>query len=646
MVIAVLLAVPAAPLSAATPRTFYVDCAGGNDAYAGTSTSQAWRTLPKANGASLSPGDALLLKRGCTWTGPLKAVWTGNAALPIRIGAYGSGELPRIQNARDNVDITGSYLIIENLFTRADAPSYDSGCANARAGWRVGFRFRSGASYNTLRYSQANELYHGILLGSGTHHNRVLNNTLRNNNMKSEDPDSDAGGNGIVIAGDDNEIAYNDVSGSDVCSRWFSGRDGAAFEVYGGQRNVIHHNSAWDNNNFLELGNSRSADTTVAYNRVTSSLRLANFLVTRGSGSSYGPVARTSVYNNSAYLTGSESYAIQCTGGCGPSILTFKNNIVWSQDRIGYADAAFDEGNNIYWRSDGAPKVWFPTSSSSRKVDPRFASPSTRDLHVTSASPAIDRGTMESVSRGFVTDMDGEAVPSGNGVDIGVDERAVASVAPAPAPTTLARDAFGRSIADGWGSADVGGRYALIGPASDYDVVSGVGTIRVSGPGVSSGGLLTSVRTRDVDSTFRVRTDRAPTGSGQYAYLAVRRVDSLTEYRIKLRFASSGAVFVQGSRVTGGRETTLGTEVSAGFTHSPGSFVWVRAQITGANPTTLRIRAWRDGSTQPSSWQYTQADSTAALQQSGDMGLRVYVSSGAERQPVTYGFDDWVVTTP
>jgi hypothetical protein len=34
------------------------------------------------------------------------------------------------------------------------------------------------------------------------------------------------------------------------------------------------------------------------------------------------------------------------------------------------------------------------------------------------------------------------------------------------------------------------------------------------------------------------------------------------------------------------------------------------------------------------------------LQQSGGLGLRMYVSSGAEDQAVTYGFDDWVVTTP
>ncbi len=417
-----LIAVSSVGTFAATPRTYYVDCSGGNDAYAGTATTTAWRSLVKANGATLAPGDSLLLRRGCTWTGPLKVKWVGTVIQPIRIGAYGSGELPKIQNHYDNVDITGSHLIIENLFARADAPTYDSGCQNARAGWRVGFRFRSGAAYNTLRYSRADDLYAGAFLSSGSHHNRVMYNRFSNNNMKSADVASDAGAIGIDIAGDDNEIAYNAISGSDACSRWFGGRDGSAISIFGGQRNSIHHNDAWENNNFIEFGHSRSSDTIVAYNKVGSTLKIATFLVTRGASDYYGPVARTRAYNNTAYLTGSSAYAIQCGGGCGPGILTFKNNVVWSEDRIGYADAAFDESNNIYWKSNGAPKIYFPISSTSRRANPSFVNVRTWDFRLAAGSPGIDAGTIESVNRGFTRDFGGDAVPLGAGVDIGMDE--------------------------------------------------------------------------------------------------------------------------------------------------------------------------------------------------------------------------------
>lgn len=415
--------VPSIGVSAATPRTFYVDCANGNDNYAGTSASSPWRTLAKANAASLLPGDALLLKRGCTWTGPLKAKWVGTASQRIRIGAYGSGSPPTIQNYYDNVDITGSHLLIEDLRTRADAPAYDSGCQNARAGWRTGFRFRSGAAYNTLRYSAANELYVGAYLGSGSHHNRIVNNTFTNNNMKDANVNSDAGAAAIEIYGDDNEISYNAISGSDVCSRWFGGRDGSAVSIFGGQRNYVHHNDAWENNNFIEFGHSRSSDTTVAYNKVASSLRIATFLVTRGPADHYGPVARTRAYNNSVYLSGSKAYAIICGGGCGPGILVFKNNIVWSEDIVGYADAAFGESNNIYWRANGAPKVYFPMGPGSRKVDPKFVGLTAWNFRLAAGSPAIDAGTMESLSLGLTLDFWGDPVPAGAAVDIGMDER-------------------------------------------------------------------------------------------------------------------------------------------------------------------------------------------------------------------------------
>src|SRR3954463_10201998 len=95
--------------AAAASTTYYVDCSAGNDGAAGKGTgNQAWKTLPRANQATLAPGDRLSLKAGCTWTGPLIAKWKGTAAAPITIGTYGSGAAPEIVNAHDIVQITGS----------------------------------------------------------------------------------------------------------------------------------------------------------------------------------------------------------------------------------------------------------------------------------------------------------------------------------------------------------------------------------------------------------------------------------------------------------------------------------------------------------------------------------------------------------
>ena len=641
LVVALALSLSIAPPAAAVgPVTYYVDCSAGNDAWAGTATTTAWRSLTRANQATLAPGDSLLLKRGCTWTGPLDVKWSGTSTLPVHIGAYGTGALPRIQNAHENVMITASNVIIENIFTRSDPVTYDTGCQNWPAGWRVGFRFTSGASYDTLRYSEADNQYVGIMVEGTAHNNRILNNTLINNNMKDPNFSSDAGAVGISLMGTSNEVAYNAISGSDMCSELY-GRDGAAVEVYGGSWNRIHHNVATQNNNFTELGKVPASDNTYAYNKITSSLTTANFLVTRGGSTSYGPVYRTKVLNNTVYLSGSQAYAVQCTGGCSSSILSMRGNIIWSQDRIGYADAAFDEGNNLYWKSDGAPKVWFPISSTSKKADPRFVDLAASNLRLQSTSPAINAGGVAALNLGYVVDLDGVAVPQGAAPDMGAYEAG----APVASVTTASiSDHFGRTTTGGWGSADVGGAYTLVGTAADFATGNGVGTIRLGAPATDRGAfLLGGGAYTSLDVSARISRTAVATGSGEFAYLVVRRVNASTEYRAKVRFAANGGVYLQPTRVTSGVETSLGSgEIRvSGLSPAVGSFIWLHASFSGTNPTTIRMRAWADGSTEPTSWQVSLTDSTAALQVAGTVGVRAYLSASATNAPVTLIFDDF-----
>jgi hypothetical protein len=408
------------PIPTSTPRptsgaSYFVDCAMGSDGNTGTSEAAAWQSLARANNASLAPGDDLLLKRGCVWTGPLVLTRSGTVDRPISVGAYGSGALPIIQNATSaNVQVYGSYVVVGQIEARATNPDrIEAGCNNQPVGYRLGFRFYSGAAFDTLEDVVASGNTHGVQVDWGAHHMRILRSDLHHNIMMRVDTpggDDDAGATGVLLLGDDNEVAYNSIHENRACSYDY-GTDGGAVEVYGSSRNRIHHNRSWANDIFSELGteSGHSADSnTYAYNVSSNEW----FLTTRGGGT-FGPVTATRVYNSVAYGGG-----VTCYAGCGPSILTLENDIIWSGSPLD-VDHSFNEGYNIYF--GGPPNI--AISSTSRFIDPQFVNPDGGDFHVASTSPAINAGTDESVKAGFTVDVDGRAVPQGSAVDIGAYER-------------------------------------------------------------------------------------------------------------------------------------------------------------------------------------------------------------------------------
>lgn len=418
--------------------TYYLDCVNGDDRNKGTSPTQAWKTLDKVNDKSftLKRGENLLLKRGCSWTGPLLVRWSGTADQPITIGAYGSGDLPIIKNSTDkgnpnNVDISASYVVVEYLHTMAKVERRDSSCANQAIGHTVGFNISSESRYVTVRNSKAEKHTHAVRLRSGSRRSKLLYNEFINNTMMEtldKAGNNDSGAAAIVVQGDDNEIAYNRIDGHDACSYDY-GRDGSAVEIYGGKRNYIHHNTAHNNNTFTELGQKGSEDNTFAYNLVTADIPKAQFVVTRGGDSNRGPVLRTNVVHNTVYLTHGESFAVNCDGTCGANILALKNNIIWSNGTIGYIDSTgAQESNNVFWHSGGKGKIriFFPTPEdrdrTSKIADPRFVDAAKGDFRLRSDSPAIDMGV--EYNAGFKTsyDLAGNLIPQGGKLDAGAYE--------------------------------------------------------------------------------------------------------------------------------------------------------------------------------------------------------------------------------
>jgi hypothetical protein len=59
--------------------------------------STAWRTTARVSGHSFLPGDTIRFRRGSACSGMLWPKGSGSAAAPIRLDAWGTGPLPKIQ---------------------------------------------------------------------------------------------------------------------------------------------------------------------------------------------------------------------------------------------------------------------------------------------------------------------------------------------------------------------------------------------------------------------------------------------------------------------------------------------------------------------------------------------------------------------
>ena len=380
------LALPLSTSHAAGATTYYVSPAG-SDSNNGTSPGSAIQSLGRASGLQLNPGDQVLLQRGASFSGKL-AVWrSGNAGAPITIGAYGSGNKPVVTG--DCLEVGGSYITMTDLHV-----AY----CNSNGIWTDG-------TGNVVTNVEATHNVHGIDVGEHAKNTKVTRNYLHHNDrMAPNTPGTfdDYGAVGVVVQGDNTEVAYNTITDNWAASADF-GTDGSAVEIYGGIGTLVHHNTASNNRTFTELGNNRSADTTYAYNQVTSSLRDTEFLITRGDADYFGPVRGTVAVNNSVKLTGANSLGFSCYAGCTPAYFTLYNNVLDVAGRIGYLEGSMSGGNNVYWRgSMGALQLM----NGDRYMDPQFKG---SRLVPSAHSPLVDAGRPSPMKKDL------------NGVRVGVD---------------------------------------------------------------------------------------------------------------------------------------------------------------------------------------------------------------------------------
>lgn len=194
-------------------------------------------------------------------------------------------------------------------------------------------------------------------------------------------------------------------------------------------------------------------------------------------------------------------------------------------------------------------------------------------------------------------------------------------------------DQFARTSTSTFGTSPGGGNWSNSGSDALYTVSSGVGQISCDLANTSRHATIIDTLT-DVDVTARVTIATLPSGAASSVGLSFGYTDSNNHNRARLIVTTAGAVQLALEKEVASTTTTLGSATQVGTGFVGGEWWRIRAQRTG---TTIRCRAWKDGTAEPTTWLHsiTEVDNPT-----GRVGFRALASIGSTGLPRTIQVDD------
>ncbi len=389
---------------------YFFDSVGGSDSNAGTSPTEAWRSLSKFNSTNFKPGEVVYFKRGSSWSGSMIIDTSGTRENPIVFTSYGdSGEAPTFANPSTSgrltnaIKITADWVILEKVKV-----------TNARLS---GVYIETGADYNIVRNIEATQVGEGINVHG--QHNKILNNYLHDLTMvnNTQGGSDDYGAVGVWLFNHYNEVAYNQMINCKAPSYDYE-YDGGAVEMY---REVngsyIHHNYSYNAQGFTEIGGGAAYDNIIAYNVIVDSGRVVGIHLSGGFASD---VKNLRIENNTVVDTTPEGFAgvvLFFGGSPNPEMVILRNNIFYLENYDRIANKSnFTHENNLYYIPHGS--LGFTATPNEIRADPLFIDLGAGDYRLQASSPAIDRA----LDLGYTIDYNARPVPVGDAPDMGAFE--------------------------------------------------------------------------------------------------------------------------------------------------------------------------------------------------------------------------------
>lgn len=216
---------------------------------------------------------------------------------------------------------------------------------------------------------------------------------------------------------------------------------------------------------------------------------------------------------------------------------------------------------------------------------------------------------------------------------------------PAHSVTTYFSDTFTRTASGSvWGPSTSGHSYSISNSTS-YSVNGSEGVISTAAGQTLSANINTLTQT-NIEASIKFKINQLPATANDSFSIVTRNVGSNNYYRSKLILTTAGTILVNFSSLSAGTETDMSSNTTVpGITLQTNTYYWVKTQIEGTSPTTLRVRVWQDGTDEPTNWLKTATNSQANLQTAGLMGIQTYVSGSSSVTPIVYTFDDFTITS-
>lgn len=211
------------------------------------------------------------------------------------------------------------------------------------------------------------------------------------------------------------------------------------------------------------------------------------------------------------------------------------------------------------------------------------------------------------------------------------------TVTAAPAGTPFALDDFGRP--NGLlGTAPTGGAWTQTAGVTNVGIDNGAARLTSTAAAQTRSATLNAATSTSTDLTFSFTVQALPTGTARMYISALGRVVGANDYRARWLIGANGVVQAQLAR---GGTAMVWQNLPAANNITAGTKYNIRLQVSGTGTTTIRSKIWAQGAAEPTGWQLTTTDTTAALQAAGYTGMTTYSGTGFTPLPYNVYFDDF-----